>query len=194
VASFEYANRRAVGAVEHRFILEDDSLLVAREGGGTVRVPLAAIREIRLHYQPNRYESDVYECTVSTAGDRWRIFSRYVRGALDFRDQGQEYRAFVTELCARRGRAAPPGRFSAGVSPGRFAGNALAAGAGTAFLLLALTLLPIGGSLFIALRLVVILPLLLVSVLWFVRNRPGRFDPNAIPASLLPKASAEEVA
>ena len=132
-----------------------------------------------------------YECTVSTAADQWRIFSRYVRGALDFRDQGEAYRAFVAELCARRGRAVPPGRFSAGVSPGRFVGNALAAGAGMGFLLLALVLLPIGSYVFVGLRLVVILPLLLVGVLWFVKNRPGSFSPDAIPALLLPKERPE---
>jgi hypothetical protein len=182
-----YTNRRAVGAVESRFILEEDALRV-ESGGGGARIPLTAIREIRLHYQPNRYESDVYECTIGTAGGAThRLFSRYVAGVLDFRDQGPQYGVFVRELCLRCSRAGAPVRFAAGVTPARFTGNALAAGAGMAFLFLALFLLPIANYIFIGVRLVVMVPLLIVSVLWFVKNKPSRFAPDAVPAGLLPK-------
>jgi hypothetical protein len=191
MAGTQYRNKRAIGSVEQRFSIEGDELLVARADAGGARVPLASIREIRLHYQPNRYEGDVYECTVEAPGGVWRIFSRYVAGVLDFRDQAEEYRAFVAELCARRARLQPPCRFAAGVSPGRYAGNALAVAGGMGLLLLALVFLPLANYLFIGLRLAVIIPLLILTVLWFVKNRPGGFDPAAIPATLLPRAGAE---
>jgi hypothetical protein len=183
----EYTNKRAVGAAEVRYVLEGDALRVESVSGGA-RIPLSAISEIRLHYQPNRFESDVYECTLATAdGAIHRIFSRYAAGVLDFKDQGPQYCAFVRELCLRCSRTGAPVRFAAGVTSARFTGNAVVALAGMALLFLALFLLPIANYIFIGVRLVVIVPLLIVSILWFVKNRPARFPPDSIPAGLLPK-------
>jgi hypothetical protein len=181
-----YTSRRTVAEEETRFLLEDDCLRV-EAGSGTIRFPLVGVSEIRLHYQPNRYEKDVYECAIFAGTGCFRIFSRYVAGPLDFRDQGEAYRLFVTELC-RRCAAAGPVRLACGVTGGRFAGNLIACGAGLGLLFFALGLVPVTA--FVGFRLTILAPMLLFGGLWFLRNRPSRFTADAIPARVLPRGEA----
>jgi hypothetical protein len=189
----EYRNKRSLGSEEQRFLLEEDSLLV-ESGKGSIRIPFSGIREVRLRFQPNRYQNDVYECEIDAVQGPFRIFSRYVAGVLDFRDQGLPYRLFVCELCLRCARHGVSTRFSGGSPMTRYIGMGFLTLASMAFLYAALALLPYVGGFLVIVRLLVLAPMLIGTVLWFLKNRPVVFDPAAVPSSLLPSGTRESPA
>ena len=158
-----------------------------------VRVPLSAIRQIRLSYNPGRYDSNRFECQIQSdaagaLGQR-TLVSLHFRGLADFVDQGDSYGPFVRALCQRVAAQNPAVRVLGGHSP-------LAYYAGLFFF--GLVLVGGGALLFThfeqvmqntraVLRMALVVTLLGVMLLALRRNRPRALSPTDLPDELLPK-------
>lgn len=158
-----------------------------------VRVPLSAIRQIRLSYNPGRYDSNRFECQIQSDAPgplgRCTLVSLHFRGLADFVDQGDRYGPFVRALCQRVAAQNPAVRILGGHSP-------LAYYAGLFFFGLVL----VGGAALLfthfeqvmrstraVLRLALVGMLLGVMLLALRRNRPRALSATALPDELLPK-------
>jgi hypothetical protein len=156
--------------------------------GGAARFPYGEIAELRMLFDPTRFDAQRHRCDVMMRdGTRISLWSTHYVAVGEFEDRGASYRPFVRALVARAAAASPACRFRAGKRP-------LVYWAELVFLLLMAALLVfvlalVGGSslsdlVLVKLALVVaMVPLLLRYVR---KNRPRAFDPPAMPADVLP--------
>ena len=187
-ADLAYSARLSVLAKPRTYRLTADALLVfAADGTSEAAVRYAEIAGVRLSYEPTRFEWHRFICTVTDrTGREWRIGGELHRDPQTHQDGGEDYRLFVAGLCLRTAAANPAARFERGQR--------------TAWLLIwnsVLGVLLIGAVGFqfatgrhdVRLWLAATLALVALPLLWMThrRNRPGIFDPRAIPAELLPR-------
>ena len=162
---------------------------VERSAAGEVvrRVSYADIAEIRLSYDPTRFESDRYRCDFMTrSGARELIVSVSYVSPANFENRKATYMPFVRTLVRNVSNANPACRFVAGKKPLAYlAEHALIL---AVLLLLASTLyftgVPVAGVVVIKLGLIAVyVP---VKLRYTKVNRPRRFDPTDIPTEVLP--------
>ena len=96
--SAEHVVRRAPFDREQRFTVAPDALVVATDGFGEERIPLADVRHVHLGYR-RKEQRDLYECRVTLQGGRELfIHSRHWRGSGDFEDRTATYAGLVYAL------------------------------------------------------------------------------------------------
>ena len=158
---------------------------------GTVRnvLPLAEVASVALAYEPSRADLARYTCTITgRRGHVVQLQSTSYRGVADFVSQADAYRAFVLALHRALLPRAGEVRFGTGVSTSRYLLNL---GCLLVSLPLLLGVLALFGT---AIGIPAVLHLVLIAVLlpfvwkWMRRNRPGTYDPRALPDALLPAA------
>ena len=149
------------------------------EPGGAARFPYAGITEVRLSFDPTRFETRRHRCDVRLAGgESGTLWSTHFAGVADFEDRATTYTPFVRALVAHVTAANSNCAFRAGTRP-------LAYWAGQLFLL-AMAILAIwviamvGGSALSEVTWGKIFVVLGLIPLVF------RFDPGAIPDDVLP--------
>ncbi len=154
-------------------------------------LPLAEVASVALAYAPSRADLARYTCTVTgRRGHVVQLQSTSYRGIADFASQADAYRAFVLALHHALLPRAGEVRFGTGVSASRYLLNL---GCLLVMLPLLLGVLALFGT---AIGIPAVLHLVLIVVLlpfvwkWMRRNRPGTYDPRAIPLALLPAAAA----
>src|SRR5262245_48848051 len=85
------------------------------EKGGSERFPYASIRELRLCFDPSRFDSKRYRCEIRLSDRRKAsIYSTHFVGVTEFEDRGATYAPLVSGLVAQVANANPFCRFQAG--------------------------------------------------------------------------------
>jgi hypothetical protein len=162
------------------------------EPGGAARFPHAGITELRLSFDPTRFDTHRYRCDVRIAGGAGTLWSTHFAGVGEFEDRAATYTPFVRAVIARVAAANPNCTFRAGTRP-------LAYWAGQLFLL-AMTLVAIwviamvGGSALSEVtwtKLFVVIGLIPLALAYARKNRPRRFLPSAIPDDVLPSGNTD---
>jgi hypothetical protein len=182
-----YAYKTSLVGAPFAFRLAPDAL-EWRKGAYSGRTPYDRIRRIRLGFRPMTMQNYRFLGEIwTTDGPKLQIASTSWRSLVEQERLDAPYRAFVIELSRRVGAAGGQTSFETGSPPFLywpgvlvFAGASCALGA---LALRALTEQAYGGAAFIA--------AFLAFFLWqagtfFHRNRPGRFQPDAIPPQVLP--------
>jgi len=157
------------------------------EPGGAARFPYASITEVRLSFDPTRFDTRRYRCDVRSSDGAGTLWSTHFAGVGDFEERAATYTPFVRALVARVAAVNPNCTFRAGTRP-------LAYWAGQLFLL-AMAILAIGviamvgGSALSEVtwgKIFVVLGLIPLAFNYARKNRPRRFAPDAIPDDMLP--------
>lgn len=168
------------------FAVTDSGVALVNGGVSTV-LPFADIVGVALAYEPSRADLTRYTCRITGSGGQVILVpSSTYRGFADFESQAGAYRSVVLALHGALLSHAVPVRFGSGVSASRYLLNI---GCLLVSLPLFLGALSIAGTAIgipAVLHLVIIVLLLPFVWKWMRRNRPGVYDPRAIPESLLP--------
>jgi hypothetical protein len=150
-------------------------------------VPLASIVEVRLSHYPARFQFNRFRCTLKTrAGATHTITNTYWEGPVTEKDASAAYHAFVHELCQSVATENPAARFLRGRTR-----TALIVENGVLLLLFAALIgvwvvLRPGLHWFQILNLALIVVYAPLAVYSWRRNRPGEFDPQAVPPEIIP--------
>jgi hypothetical protein len=169
------------------------SLIAPVEPGGPARFLLSDIVEIRLRFDPTRFDTRRYRCDLRTRDEpKATMWSTHFRSVASFEDRGASYARLVRTLASGVARANPQCRFVGGPRPLVYwAGQGLIAVAMLA-LIAALTLVGSALDPFILLRLSLFALWGWLAIPYARRNWPRRLDPANIPDSLLPRGSRQD--
>jgi hypothetical protein len=182
----EYINRRNMFHKEKKFILNDAHFSI--EGAdGNVTVPYGEVRTVRLKYMPNRYDANIYRCTLETSRGEFVLVNKYVAGFLDFRDQSPAYREFIFEMHRRLAQQNPRVHFIGGTGAFAYWAMLLFDIAMIVFVALTMIFIPFDFSVSIIIRLLLIAYLAFATVQYFKNNRPVVYRPDGIPERLMPE-------
>ena len=186
---FAYAYKSSLMGAPFEFRLAPDAL-EWRKGETRGRAPYRRIHRVRLGFRPMTMQNHRFLAEIWGNGPKLMVASTSWKSLVEHQRLDGAYRVFVTELCRRIGAAGGQADFQTG-SPAiiYWLGVVVFAGASLALAGLVVRALQAGawsGAAFVA--------AFLGLFLWqagtfFRRNRPGRFDPNAIPESVLPSGS-----
>lgn len=162
--------------------------VVRIERGGPARFAYADIVELRLSFDPTRFDSKRHRCEI-TMRDRTRtnIWSTHYVSVGDFEDRGATYAPLARALIARVAAANPHCVFRAGKRP-------LVYWAEHTFLLAMSTLAVftvgvLGGSAISELvwvKIGIVITMIPLALVYARKNRPRHFDPSGIPGDILP--------
>ena len=160
-----------------------------RRGTRAGRVPYDRVRRMRLSFRPMTMQNHRFLTEIWPAnGSKLQIASTSWKSMFEQERFDAPYRAFVIELCRRVGAAGGKTSFERGTPAWIYwPGVAIfvAASLGLAALTVrALIIQAWGGAVFVT--------AFLALFLWqagnlFGRNRPGTFEPDAVPPLVLPK-------
>lgn len=158
------------------------------EPGGPARFPYADIVELRLSFEPTRFDKERHRCDI-TMRDRTRatIWSTHYVSIGEFEDRAATYTPLARALVARIAAANPACVFRAGKRPLAYWAQLLFLLA--MFSLLALVILTFGSaglSGLVWLKLAIIAAFIPLLLRYVHKNRPGRFAADRIPADVLP--------
>jgi hypothetical protein len=157
------------------------------KGGFSGHTPYANIRRIRLGFRPMTMQNHRFVAEIWTDGPKLVIASTSWKSMFEHEQRSAAYRVFVIELCRRVGAASGSTVFQTGSPPLIYWPGLIifvaALLAIAALIVRALQAQAWGGAALVA--------AFFALFLWqggtfFKRNRPGRFDPGAIPDSVLP--------
>ncbi|MBV8837682.1 MAG: hypothetical protein JO000_14170 [Alphaproteobacteria bacterium] len=187
INEFCYAFKSSLIGAPLELRLTDDAL-EWRKGSAAGRAPYRGIRRIRLSFRPMTMQNHRFLAEVwPSGGAKLSIASTSWKSMFEHERLDAAYAAFVTELNRRVGAGGAQAAFDCG-SPALlyWPGVVILCGAALGIAALAVRALSIGafaGAAFIA--------GFLALFLWqaggfFVRNRPGRYRPDAVPRQLLP--------
>lgn len=186
VRNVTHAVRPSVLDAETTWWLGPDAL----RPGDRNAIPYADIAELRLSFDPTRFDSRRYRCSIRLRDGRTAtISSSHYVSLAQFEDRSQTYEPLVRALVARAADANPGIRLRAGRRPFvYFLEHAFLLGA----ILLAIAVFeavdptPPSERSWLGIALIVsFLPLLILSM---IRNRPRGFRATAIPDVILPMA------
>ncbi len=183
-----YRSRRSVLEGEATWTLAPDALKRAQAGAPALRLPYREVAELRLVYDPTRFDTNRYRCNLVTAtGRRATLMSTHYVSVGDFEDRAASYSPFVRELVQRVGAAAPHCRFRSGKRAWVFWAEHMFLLA--MLLALAGVLLTIGQfslPTIAAIKLGIIATYIPIAIRYAKRNWPRAFSPDAVPTELLP--------
>ena len=184
---FAYAYKSSVLTAPFEFRLTFD-VLDWGKGGARGRSLYRQIRRIRLGYRPLTMQNHRFVAEIWTDGPKLTVASTSWKSMIEHERLDAQYRVFIAELCRRVGAAGGPTVFQTG-SPAviYWIGVVVFVGASLALAGLIVRALQVqawGGAAFIA---AFVGLFLWQAGTFFRRNRPGRFDPNAVPESVLPR-------
>jgi len=187
--AFAYVYKSSLMGAPLEFHLAPDAL-EWRKGGMAGRTSYRDVRRIRLSFRPMtmqnyRFVTDVWP----DSGPKLQIASTSWKSLVEHQRLDAEYSAFVSELSRRVGAAGGNTAFDTG-SPAFLYWPGVVIFIGAAFALAALSVRALqqqawGGAAFIAAFFALFL---YQAGNFFRRNRPGTFDPDAVPPLLLPEA------
>jgi hypothetical protein len=145
------------------------------------------ISTIRLEWGATRFDGRRFLCSVSRFnGWMEQIVSTEYSGLADFTDRKDDYLPFVRALVAATAAANPSCRFVAGSSLGKYWVNLASLAFAVAVIAIAAVSIGIPLTAVVVAKGIVIAFLLPLAISWVRRNRPRPFDPQAIPADVIP--------
>ena len=171
-----------------QFTLKPDALewQIGRRSG---RIRYEAVRAVRLSYRPVTMQAHRFITEIWSPGHpKIQIVSVSWRSIMEQQRLDAAYAAFIVELHRRLAAAGTPARFSTGLPFATYWVGVVVFGA---------VLVATGGLLMRATSFNQWAPMVVVAIFflvfayqlgtYFFRNRPGRYRPDAVPASVLPK-------
>ena len=188
-AKFSYSYKSSLVGAPLEFQLAPDAL-EWRKGGIADRTPYGSVRRIRLSFRPMTMQNYRFVTEVwPESGPKLQIASTSWKSLVEHQRLDAEYRAFVSELSRRVGAAGGNTAFDTG-SPAFLYWPGVLVFTGASFALVGLSVRALqeqawGGAAFIAAFFALFL---YQAGNFFRRNRPGTFDPDAVPPLLLPEA------
>jgi hypothetical protein len=186
---FTYAYKPSLMGAPFEFRLAPDAFEWHR-GSHAGRAPYGRIRRIRLSFRPMTMQNYRFLTEVwPEDAPKLQIASTSWKSLVEHQRLDAEYGAFVAELSRRVGAAGGKTSFETG-SPALLYWPGVVIFVGAAFALAALAVRALqveaySGAAFIAAFFALFL---YQAGSFFRRNRPGTYDPAAVPPLLLPKA------
>lgn len=186
---FALEHRCRVSVLEKEILWRLEGNILQQITGGlpVFAVPLEEIATIRLIYAPTRFQTGRYACRIGLrSGHSLGLQNEHFEGFATFTDRSESYRALVLALIRRRAAIGGGCRYLCGTSwVNWIVQTGILLGSG---ILLSAVLLAFGPSSngMIAVKFVLIAAMLPIAVQWVLKNRPGTFDPDAVPSGLLP--------
>jgi hypothetical protein len=183
-----YVYRRNALEGETTLELTDSGIQVNREGGASGLMPYDSIVFVRLRYAPTRLQSNLFICSImSRTAFPIEVHSSSYVSFGEFADAPTPYRAFVEALHHRLAAIGSRAEFVAGDSLGVYVANALLVVASVMLLVWVIGLVgAVSLTWLIVAKLLVIAAMAPLAWLWFERNRPRRYTPQAVPSVVLP--------
>lgn len=188
---FTYAYKPRLMGPAYEFSLAKDGLdwtIGPRSG----RVSYPMIRRIRLGYKPTnmanaRFMAEVWPLNAP----KLTLFSVSARTIIDITNQGDDYTRFIRELHRRVNAANPGCKFEAGFPAWRW-WPSLILGVASLFAIFYIVVQGLLGGQYLIATMVAFIGVWFLWQIWHIvmRNRPGTYDPQNLPAQILP-ASAE---
>jgi hypothetical protein len=186
-----YSYKPSLMGAAFEFRLRPDAL-EWRKGRHEGRTPYGRVARVRLSFRPTTTQMRRFIAEIwPMDGPKLTVASTTARSLVDHPAQDEAYGAFIRELHRRFAAAGAPASFETGMNPILYwPGLVLMAAAGIGFAVLTVRALElaaygaaalIGG--FLALS-------LWQSGVYFRRNRPGRYRPEALPRLLVPGGPA----
>lgn len=183
-----YAYRPSLMGAARQFNLADDGIewTTGRHSG---RIAYRDVRRLRMSFKPANMQSQRFLTELwAEGGPKLSIVSSSWKGMFEQERLDKSYSAFVVELHRRLMQAAAPVHYEQGTLPLKY-WPALALFAAIVLGLCALIVRglqanELGGAAFIAGFLAL---LLWQGGAFFLRNRPGLYRPEALPAAVMPK-------
>lgn len=159
------------------------------DGESAKSIPLSSIRGIRLKFTPNRCLRNFYTTMVSLYdGSRIDIVSAHYAGLADFEDRSASYAPFIRVLCERAYSYNPRLSLTSGYSIVQYCMYWLLVAAGGAMIVfLGWWFFTMEKYAFVAIKAAALVALFWYSLISMRRNRPKKFGPGNIPASVLPE-------
>jgi hypothetical protein len=187
-----HSARKSIFDTEAVWRLGPDALEIAG-GAGTpgaaTQFPYVTVRELRLSFDPTRFDTNRYRCDLRFAsGAALTIYSTHYVGVGEFEDRAATYGPLVRELIARVAAANPACSFKAGKTLGSYWGELIFLLA--MVLLLAFVLGLVGGvslSALVVIKLGIIAVFVPIMISYARKNRPRGFNPAVIPEDVLPE-------
>lgn len=186
---FALEHRCRVSVLEKEILWRLEGNILQQITGGlpVFAVPLEEIATIRLIYAPTRFQTGRYACRIGLRGGHsLGLQNEHFEGFATFTDRSESYRSLVLALIRRRAAIGGGCRYLCGTSwVNWIVQTGILLGSGV---LLAAVLLAFGPSSngMIAVKFFLIAAMLPIAVQWVLKNRPGTFDPEAVPSGLLP--------
>jgi hypothetical protein len=163
--------------------------LDAIERGGPARFAYGDVKELRLCFDPTRFDTARHRCDLRLFnGGKVTLFSTCYLGVADFEDRAASYVPLVRALVARVAAASASCRFRAGKGRAAYWAEHI-------FLLvmaamLVFVLFAFGGqglSELVWAKLAITASFIPVMLLYTRKNWPREFKPSAIPADAMPE-------
>jgi len=169
------------------FRLEEKAIAWS-DGRTSSSLPLHQIESVRLLFRPANLYTHRYRIEVRQRLGRRIWFSNLsYRGLADIEANDEGYTAFVRALCAAVAQASPKARFIVGEPAWRYGLVALVtAGLAASIAILTLQTAKLANWPILAVVLTIGGYMIWQMSLWLTKNRPGTFDPLALPPALLP--------
>ena len=158
------------------------------EPGGSARFPYASIVELRLCFDPTRFDKARHRCGVRLAdGQKASFYSSHFVSVGDFEDRAATYGPLVRGLIARIAAANPGCRFRSGKPPFTYWAELIFLLAMFALLVFVLGLVGGAGlSELVLVKLAIVVSFIPLAIMYTRKNWPWRFDPALIPKEALP--------
>jgi hypothetical protein len=190
------ANADALSYVFKPSLLGSPSEFLLRQDGlqwhvGSFRgfIPYRDVRRVRLSYRPATLQSQRFLMEIWSAGNpKLRIASASWRGVMEQERLDRTYVNFVAELHRRLARANSAAQFSTGMPViSYWIGAAVFGAALVALVVLTFRALQMGEWTGAAIVGVLCVVFAIQLGNYFLRNRPGRYRPEAVPPAVLPR-------
>jgi len=184
-----YSFRPSAFGAPRLFRLMSDAI-VWDAGRSSGRVPFARVKRVRMSFRPSAAQNYRFVTEIwGQEGPKLTIVSTSTKNMMEQECLDTSYANFATELHRRIALAGASTVFEAGIAPAIYwFGLVIYVGAGLGLAGLIVRTLQAGtwtGAGVVA----VFLGMFLWNANYFRRNRPGRYQPNALPPELLPRAS-----
>jgi hypothetical protein len=186
-----YAYKRSLVGGAHTFRLTADAIEWGM-GPRMLRIRYDSVRKVRMSFRPMTMQNYRFITEVwSGSGPKLQIASTSWKSLVEQERLDAAYRGFVVELHRRLAAAAPQAQYIAGAPAFLYWPGALI------FLGFGLGMIWLLGTALVERKIegVAFFGIFLGLLVWqmggfFMRNRPGRYRPEAVPEIMLPKPKA----
>jgi hypothetical protein len=168
------------------FSLDEDALVIDDAASASIRVPFKDITTIRLSYAPDRMRRNNFQCAVESPQGKYAFMSTSYVSLANFKSDSQRYATMVKELISKVAAANPTVSLVSGKPKFAYRLSIILMIAG--FLAVAMLIYFLGETMSSVswMKFILILLLIPMAFSYIMKNKPGTFSAESIPANLLP--------